>query len=777
MDKIKFGNNVYKLRFVVKKMKRGLNFLGIFVFLGVLLLINLSIVSAAIDCVSDNDIVFRYSSETNAHAEVWNGAGDYTEEVCYSDIKGIEGSGDRICSGTNSVLKLSASTNAHVENPEATNGNYETAVCYGDLNCRVIPSDEALVDGDVIVGYLSQETNAHFSKTNPGEAYNFKLVCQGNVEGDVDPTGFEWFNYIDESITNSCLGHVVKLKISNTFTTDTEVSVEIWREDALVDNLVDSFTATISQNNDMTDWQVNEDTESIIGNDVYFKVTYNGESYDSGILNINTPENCINNIPVAEIIRPVDGSTYILGSEIVYEGTCTDPDGPPGIQWYVRNSEGVRADSNEESFVYTPAIAEQQTVTLECIDHIAPGEVFDEEQSTYLVVDDSETNIAALISKPSWKSVQYSDDDSLLVDYSALGSYVLKTIGLDTTDPDACTGTIECLAGTCPAEISGTVCSGLSIQNGGSDLGLGDVDFTWDFSEGADRAKTKGAFDGAHFFNQPSSSANDKFIEVILNYLDDGGNELEENARTEFTVLGNSLCRIDVNSGEAFIYVIDTEASSPFDPVTGDLIYSEIKNVNDIGVSCAYRIGSNDESCCPVGLYCNEEGNCVSDEEEIPTSCDYYTDNGGEDACEEDELDLYLTDSFRESLDCNEGDYRCECGWSSNQDKCGLKQIAINDNDPTCAPTTAPSCTYTSLENQGELCGDFEGVKQVTLNAQLNEGTCGSTIECGDKIVTIDCSKKGVRLPFFTAWQFVLSIVSIMGLYYIMFLASKRKND
>jgi len=108
--------------------------------------------------------------ELCCQGEVYNGAGNYVEEICYDTIFGAAGDGNRVCSGTNKVLGLSGSTNAHGEDPSLS--NYATSICYGDLSCTARTG--ACLSGESLVLSLSSSTNAHLSSSS---SYSQNICC------------------------------------------------------------------------------------------------------------------------------------------------------------------------------------------------------------------------------------------------------------------------------------------------------------------------------------------------------------------------------------------------------------------------------------------------------------------------------------------------------------------------------------------------------------------------------------------------------------------------
>ncbi len=174
-------------------MKRGIFLISTISFFAVLLFT--SLVAGANTCSSPNQIILRLSADTNAHAEVWNGAGNYITEICYDQIFGQPGTGNHNCApaGSNRVLKLSSASNAHAEAPSGT--IYNTEVCYDGLNCRLdtggscSPAEKAVVR-------LSSQINAHLEIAS-GINYNNVICC--SASGGVPPPTQENAYWADTS--------------------------------------------------------------------------------------------------------------------------------------------------------------------------------------------------------------------------------------------------------------------------------------------------------------------------------------------------------------------------------------------------------------------------------------------------------------------------------------------------------------------------------------------------------------------------------------------------
>lgn len=136
-----------------------------------------------VTCSDPSQVLFRLSNESNAHAEVWNGSGNYGYEVCYDEIFGSHGSGDRVCSGLNTLVRLSSNTNAHlgagfiaVGEGLQPGSNYPISICYEGLTCRT--TQQACGSGEELIVRLSAYDNAHAQHINfAGSNYGYNVCC------------------------------------------------------------------------------------------------------------------------------------------------------------------------------------------------------------------------------------------------------------------------------------------------------------------------------------------------------------------------------------------------------------------------------------------------------------------------------------------------------------------------------------------------------------------------------------------------------------------------
>jgi len=122
-----------------------------------------------VECANKQRIM-KLSARENAHGALWNNDDSYSIDVCYNYIfgKGFSGTGVHACNGSNSVIKLDDSGNAH-----AGSSGYTTEICYGDLVCTV--RDGGCEQGEKVVVSLSSLENAHLALRN--RAYSNKVCC------------------------------------------------------------------------------------------------------------------------------------------------------------------------------------------------------------------------------------------------------------------------------------------------------------------------------------------------------------------------------------------------------------------------------------------------------------------------------------------------------------------------------------------------------------------------------------------------------------------------
>lgn len=134
-------------------------------------LIVLSSIASALNNCQSSQTIMKLSTSSNAHVETSSGS-LYSLRICYDEIFGINytSPSPQACTGSNLVAKLSQTTNAHIEGPAGT--AFSIPICYGDLICT-LRSGACQINEAQIVS-LAQTTNSHASTTN---IFTNKLCC------------------------------------------------------------------------------------------------------------------------------------------------------------------------------------------------------------------------------------------------------------------------------------------------------------------------------------------------------------------------------------------------------------------------------------------------------------------------------------------------------------------------------------------------------------------------------------------------------------------------
>lgn len=227
-----------------------------------------------------DDIVMGLSSETNAHAELFD-QGNYNYVLC-CDFEGAHS-----CIGKNKLLGLSSETNAHAEIPEEE--NYLENVCYGELECRSIQGNCDAEEFGVIS--LSDSTNAHLGKF---EDYSKKICCKrlsqtaywADTNGDI-------INTINATVGSS---KVLTILLNSGLAEGTDVNFEIYEWDPIVPDLIRTINGVVNDEEDANaSWTITQEDLDATGeedfDDFYFIV--NGEeSFNRLSVNVVATPNC-----------------------------------------------------------------------------------------------------------------------------------------------------------------------------------------------------------------------------------------------------------------------------------------------------------------------------------------------------------------------------------------------------------------------------------------------------------------------------------------------------
>ncbi len=228
------------------------------------------------DTAVEGYIVMGLSAATNSHGQFPDI--DYPYVLCCAF-----GAGTTTCTGANTVLKLSSSTNAHAEVPSQT--NYSTRVCYEDLQC--VNTINPCGTGDALnyplnVTSLSSLTNAHIGGIND---YSTKICCRTGLAGACTLESAEW------STTTATEGVMVRLTVkgSGQECGDQQIKFTVYEEGGLgADTLLNS-----SQQPSPSTVNFNGDTATAEWKTIWHSGLVNPEYYFNASL-VSTPIRSLN---------------------------------------------------------------------------------------------------------------------------------------------------------------------------------------------------------------------------------------------------------------------------------------------------------------------------------------------------------------------------------------------------------------------------------------------------------------------------------------------------
>ncbi len=752
-----------------------MNWWNCFLVLFALVFLSIPLISAAdYDCPA-NQQIFRISSQSNAHAELVSGTGNYGTDICFDDYFGtFTGIANRVCGASNPpILKLSQTSNAHAQIPSLSTYNF--GVCFAGLSCIVQTS--ACSPGKVEIASLSANTNAHVGI--PGTytgAGSYRLCCNvGTIppSSEANFSSLEWRNgqgiKIGRSVNRETyVNRTVTLFAATQFASNTNITFEIWEDDSGLnptpDDFIRSLTALTASDGSVQTSYLIRDSDTQIGEsepnplEFYFKVyttdrTLSSEVNRSEILDINLVSSP-NQRPNATIIAPVHRGVYFKDTVVLFNQSSFDPDGDPlSYRWTITENN---YENTSPSFFYTFTSAGQKTVTLRVTDSLGAAH---EVQAAILVV--ASPGALAYINQPFHK--QTIVNESLWVRVNASDSYVVNS------GAGQCP-TVACLAGNCPAQTQnsplGCAQPFLTIQN--TPQGFNTLYFDWSFNDGdtgsgmdgLDRVSIVKRFGGA------SASSFDKQINLQLNYTDASGgiiNLLSSTSRV-FTLLGSDQC---IDNGRTFV---------EYDPNTGQEI-GRHSTMNSERCAGADGIAGNAGDCCPTGYACSIGANPGCRQTNM-TQCSDYTNRT---MCTNDPYRLSNSSANvgRNNIDPACGIYyngavvSCSCAWNGTSETSGacLFRKEFQGTVPGGGNCEPASCTYGS--STPTQC--IDGFATVFVTAVYSAGTCSiqgiSEQECtsANGQQAILCGQPSVALGFFDYQQFILSIIAIAGIYFLMY--------
>ena len=174
-----------------------------------LLTIILSANSQALYSCDNNQTIILLSGTSNAHASTSLTSG-YSTRICFNEIfeNNYLGANPNQCTGTNKVVRISGTTNAHLEDPTQTTQGY-TDVCFGNLVCtpRTLQNCQ---NYEQLVMKLYSATNSH-GLVSQGTSAPINICCRTTTNVTSGP---HWENFAGQEITSTSVGSTVRLIVS-----------------------------------------------------------------------------------------------------------------------------------------------------------------------------------------------------------------------------------------------------------------------------------------------------------------------------------------------------------------------------------------------------------------------------------------------------------------------------------------------------------------------------------------------------------------------------------
>ncbi|MFA5060749.1 MAG: hypothetical protein WC494_00335 [Candidatus Pacearchaeota archaeon] len=441
-------------------------------------------------CPSSNDTIMKLYSDTNTHGTLWNGTG-YNYSICYSDIFGSSyiGVNPHSCNGYNKVVGLSNVTNAHAEVPSLD--NYGFPVCYGNLVCA---ARDSCLSNERLVVSLSENTNAQLSGLND---YPIKICCKSSEEYSAF-----WTNLLDESITNTEIGDLVKLGVSGSDMAG-EIEYEIYRVSS---SWWWPFDKRVAQTSSLgyTFWRAGMDEEgNLVSGNYYFNAKLSNGIATSGELEVTEPLE--NSPPKVKIVSPSKDSKFELGETISFIAEFEDEDDDLRAIWdfgdgkptITRNNCLTTGNCNVD---YTYSESQAAYVITVLVEEM--GRTGTAKNYTRVLVYDENLNLFSIIDEPEFGK---RFDEKSMISFDASNSFASNCTTLSTCNfPSPPTG--ESAITNCYS-VGGLHCYDYPKEwiNDYYDLY-----FNWTFSEGEPRSGSWSADYGrvvefSKLFIQPKS--------------------------------------------------------------------------------------------------------------------------------------------------------------------------------------------------------------------------------------------------------------------------------
>ena len=746
-------------------------------------------------CADSSQRILKITSLSNAHAELWNGSGNYAIEICFDEIFGFDynGQSPQECTGSNTVLRLAdgttSETNAHAERREESNPEYGLEVCYGDLDCRTIPANQDCAPEEKEIVSLSDATNAHL-ETNDSDQYvsasEYKVCCFSGGGGNV-----RWEKPLGVEINETSVNKSVYLVAYTGLSEGTSITFDIdecddpgnqdppcfLNEDIVeVSNLTDA-SGKATYNLKFTDeiMDAGSSNEANPELEFYFNASAPGTSFVSGILIVYPFE--IFEPPVAIISSPVHGGIYFNGTNLTFD--ATNSENAEEFNWTIVYQGEIEFTDDRPLFNYSFGPPGMRTITL----RVTNEDGFDEAQIAIVIVASS--YMFAYINEPSHMQIVPNLDNERMVDYSSSDSFVTETTETDPDENFPCDVNVSCAAGYCPSvtqnippdctdDVENLTVWGAPSSPEEADYGA--LFFEWAFSDEHQTISFSGYDNESGWvaYNVPSNALNDKTGELSLHFNISNTEEISEDVDRIFT-LGQCL-----NNGNYYVFL------------NGSILSTSTPGV------CAGEDGIIDgqyPDCCPVQWYCTDQD---GDGNQVPAFCalndeiDQCREYDNENDCNADIFDVAENDPAGDDLMCDSDEQQTgiECYWEdhddgdSGNDECGIRLI--------CEPNQGENgqcidyiCEYTypaaecidglmTIEYILGLLPDQDPNEEYCDGYPINQDQYNAL--CGKDPVIVPCGRLNFELGFFDYTQFFAAALVILLIYLIVHSMQRRRR-
>jgi len=216
-----------------------------------LVLIFLINFAVALDC-PDTDTIFKLSNPSNAHASIYSDT-DYLTDICYSTFFGsysgaVSTVHDCSVGPKDIILQLSGNSNAH-----GATSQWDTPICYGDLECIVDISQGATCTDSTRtpIVFMASSSNSHFSDSY-SDIYNEKICCKATTSN----SEYIWTDEAGTTISTARVGDKIRATATN-YAGSPDSTFDVLEKDPFFDDsILSDVGGSISGANFIYEWLI-----------------------------------------------------------------------------------------------------------------------------------------------------------------------------------------------------------------------------------------------------------------------------------------------------------------------------------------------------------------------------------------------------------------------------------------------------------------------------------------------------------------------------------------